>query len=110
MHFDVKGWNSKIDKDIFEEPENQRVLANDNVPKKMISTQNRLYMAMQGCIFMLRVGAQKVIDTFLRSSKIARNFGLVYFAQKVFFKIKICLSVMRIVFQNRFLGILRARK
>ena len=55
---------------MFEEPENQRVFLDHEVLKKMIFSQSRLYMAMQGCILMLRAGAQKSIETFVKSSKI----------------------------------------
>ena len=65
VHIDVKGWNPKIDIDILEEPETQRVLAEDKVSTVMIFVQSCLYMAVQGCIFMLRAGAQKSIETFL---------------------------------------------
>ena len=61
MHFDIKGWSPQIDIDIFEEPENRRLLADDKVPKKMILIESRVHMAMQGCIFILRFGAQKSI-------------------------------------------------
>ena len=70
------------------EPENQRVFLNDKVPKKVIFSESRVYMAMKGCIFMLRVGAQKSIETFLRNPKIVRYSKVVFFVQKVFFKIK----------------------
>ena len=73
FHFDVKGWSPKFDMNIFEEPENQRVLAGDKVPKKMFFSQSRLDMAMQECILMLRVGAQKSIETFLKSPKIRES-------------------------------------
>ena len=52
-------WSPKIDIDIFEEPENQRVLVDDKVLKKMFFIQSRLHMAMQGCILISGVGAQK---------------------------------------------------
>ena len=29
VHFDVKGWSPKIDIDLFKEPENQRIFADD---------------------------------------------------------------------------------
>ena len=64
----------KIDKDIFEELENQKVLADDKVYKKMFFSQSRLYMAMQGCILMLGVVAQKFIETFSKSPKITKPF------------------------------------
>ena len=64
MHFDVKGWSPKIDMDIFEEPENHKVLLDLKMNKKMIFSESRLDMAMQGCILVLRVGAQKSIWTF----------------------------------------------
>ena len=57
MHFSVKGWSPKIDMDFFEEPENQRVFLDQKIFKNMIFSQSRLYMAMQGCILVLRVGA-----------------------------------------------------
>ena len=60
--------------DILEEPENQRVLLDLKINKKMIFSESRLYMAMQGCIFMIRVGDQKSIWTFLRSPKIIKYF------------------------------------
>ena len=47
--------------DIFEEPENQKVFLDYKVPKKMIFSQSRITMAIQGCILMLRVGAQKSV-------------------------------------------------
>ena len=64
----------KNDVDIFEEPENQRVLPDHKIHKKMIFSQSRRYMAMQGCILMLRDGAQKLIWVFLRSPKIREYF------------------------------------
>ena len=60
--------------DILEEPENQRVLLDLKINKKMIFSEIRLYMAMQGCIFMIRVGVEKSILTFLRSPKITKYF------------------------------------
>ena len=68
-HFDVKGWSPKIDMDISEDPENQRMFAGDKVSIRMVFVESRLYMAMQRCIFMLWVGTQKSIETFLRSPK-----------------------------------------
>ena len=59
MDFGVKGWSPKIDMDIFEEPENHKVLLDLEMNKKMIFSESRLDMAMQGCILVLRVGAQK---------------------------------------------------
>ena len=64
VHFGVEGWSPKINMDIFGEPENQRVLADDKVSKRMILIQSRLHMAMQGCILMLRVRARKSVDIF----------------------------------------------
>ena len=74
MQFGVKGWSPKIDIDICEEPENPRVLVDLKIHKKMIFSESRLYMAMQGCIFMIRVGVEKSILTFLRSPKITKYF------------------------------------
>ena len=59
VHFGVKGWSPKIDMDCFEEPENQRVSLGNKICKKINFSEYRLYMAMQGCISVLRVGAQK---------------------------------------------------
>ena len=70
MHFGVKGWSRKIDMDILEKPENQRVILDLKMNKKMIFNESRLDMAMQGWILLLRVGDQKSILTFLRSPKI----------------------------------------
>ena len=61
MHFGVKGWSPKIDIDIFEEPENQRVLLDLKIHKKLSFSQSRLDMAMQGWILLLRVKAQRSI-------------------------------------------------
>ena len=61
MHFGVKGWCPKIDMDFPEEPENQRVFLDNKVCKKMNFSESRLYMAMQGCISVLRVKAQKSV-------------------------------------------------
>ena len=85
VHFDVKGWSPKIDMEISEEPENQRVFLDHEIHKKMLFIQSRLYMVMQGCSLMLRIGAQKSIETFLRSLKIARYSGVILFVQNVFF-------------------------
>ena len=74
MHFDVKGWCPKIDMGFFEETENQRVFLDNKVCKKMNFSESRLYMAMQGCILMIRVGAQKSIWAFLKSQKIREHF------------------------------------
>ena len=74
MQFGVKGWSPKIDMDLFEEPENQSVLLDLKIDKKMIFSQSRRYMTMQGCILVLRVGAQKSMWTFLRSPKIREYF------------------------------------
>ena len=60
--------------DIFEEPEDQRVLLDLKMNKKMIFSESRLDMAMQGWILLLRVGAQKSILTFLRSPIIREYF------------------------------------
>ena len=46
---------------IFEKPENQRVSLDLKMNKKMNFSESRLYVAMQGCIFVLRGGAQKSI-------------------------------------------------
>ena len=51
------------------------MIEDDKVPKKAFFSQSRLYMAMQGCIYMLRVGALKSIWTFLKSPKKAQNSG-----------------------------------
>ena len=56
--------------DILEEPENQRVLLDLKVMKKMIFCESRLELAMQGRILLLRVGVQKSIWSFLWSPKI----------------------------------------
>ena len=74
MQFGVKGWSPKIDVDIFEEPGNQRVILDLKIHKKMIFSQSRLDMAMHGCNLVLRVGSQKSIWTFLKSSKIREYF------------------------------------
>ena len=76
------------------------VFLDDEIHKKMFFIQSRLYMTMQGCILMLRVGAQKSIETFLRSPKIAQYSVVVYFAQRLFFKVKGCLSVIGVVFSK----------
>ena len=60
--------------DIFKEPKSHRVSIDNKVCKKMIFSKSRLYMAMQGCELVLRVGAQKSIYTFLKSPKI-REFS-----------------------------------
>ena len=96
--------------DISEEPENQRVFLDHQIHKKIFFIQSRLYMAIQGCILILRVGAQKSIETFLRSPKITRYSGVVYFAQKVFFKIKGCLSVIGVVFSKLIFGNFKSQK
>ena len=57
--FRCLGWSLKIGIDIFKEPKNHRVFQDHKVCKKMNFSQSRLYMAMQGCISWLRVGAQK---------------------------------------------------
>ena len=46
VHFDVKGCSPKIDKDIFEEPENQRVFVDFKFFKKIFFIQSRLYVAI----------------------------------------------------------------
>ena len=56
--------------DVLKKPENQRVLLDLKMNKKMIFSESRLDMAMQGCNLVLRVGAQKSILTFLRIPKI----------------------------------------
>ena len=56
--------------DIFEDPENHKVLLDLKINKKMIFSERRLDMAMQGWILLLRVGVQKSTWTFLRSPKI----------------------------------------
>ena len=56
--------------DVLEKPENQRVILDLKMNKKMIFSESRLDMAMQGWILVLRVGAQLSIWTFLRSPKI----------------------------------------
>ena len=89
--------NMSID---FEEPENQRVFLDHKVPKKMFFIYSRVYMVMQGCLLMLRVGAQKSIETFLRSPKIAQYSGVVFFVQNVFFLIKGCFPVIGILFSK----------
>ena len=44
--------------DVLENPENQRVILDRKINKKMIFSESRLDMAMQGWILVLRVGAQ----------------------------------------------------
>ena len=56
--------------DVLEKPENQRVILDLKMNKKMIFSESRPDMAMQGWILVLRVGAQLSIWTFLRSPKI----------------------------------------
>ena len=68
--------------DIFEEPENQKVLADDKVYKKMFFSQSRLYMTMQGCILMLGVEAQKFIKTFSTRPKITKPSQAIKFAKR----------------------------
>ena len=58
MQFGVKGWSPKIDMDILEEPENQKVLLDLKMNKKMVFSESRLDLAMPGCNLVLRVGAQ----------------------------------------------------
>ena len=55
---------------IFEVSKNHRVLLDHKVCKKMNFSESRLYMAMQGCISVIRVGVQKSILTYLKSPKI----------------------------------------
>ena len=94
----------KIDMVIFEETENQRIFLDHRVPKNVIFNQSHVYMTMQGCIFMLGVGAQKSIKTFLKGPKIARYSEVVFFVQKVFFQIKGCLLVIGVVFSKMIFG------
>ena len=70
MQFGGKGWSPKIDIDICEEPDSQRVLLDLKIHKKMIFSESRLDMAMQRCILMLKVGVQKSMWTFLRNPEI----------------------------------------
>ena len=69
MHFDVKGWSPKIDVDIFEEPENHKVLVDLKMNKTMIFSESRLDMAIQGCNLVLRVVAQNRYGYFRRARK-----------------------------------------
>ena len=62
---------------------------NDKLFKKIIFIQSCICMAMQGCILMLRVRAQKSIETFLRSPKIARYSKVVFLSKIYFLKLKI---------------------
>ena len=96
--------------DVSKELENQRVILDHEIHKKMFFIQSRLYMAIQGCILMLRFGAQKLIQTFLRSPKITRYSGVVYFSQNLFFKIKGCLSVIGVVFLKFIFGHFKSPK
>ena len=57
VYFNIKGWSPKLDTHIFEELEKQKVLADDEVRKKIIFSQSCLLVAIQGCILMLMVGA-----------------------------------------------------
>ena len=93
MHFDVRGWSPKIDIDIFEEPINSpKFLSCLFCPKSIF--QNK------GCLSLIGVVLSKMIFGCLKSPKLARNCGVVYFAQNVFLKIKDCLSVMGLVFSK----------
>ena len=56
------------------------------------------------------VGAQKSIETFLRSPRIARYSGVVFFSQNVFFKIKGCFSVTGVVFPKIIFGYFKSLK
>ena len=71
--------------DIFEEPKNHRVFLDHKVLKKMNFSESRFYMAMQGCISVLRVGAQKSIRTYLKSPKIIESSKTIKFAKKINF-------------------------
>ena len=68
--------------DIFEEPEDQRVLLDLKMNKKMIFSESRLYMAMQGWILLLRVGVLKSTWTFLRSTKIREYFWTLKYTKR----------------------------
>ena len=80
---------------IFEEPKNHRVLLDHKVCKKMNFSESRLYMAMQGCISVLRVGAQKSIQTYLKS---------------LFCRKRVVFLDIGVVFDNQFQVISRAQK
>ena len=90
VHFSVKGWSPKIDMDIFEEPKNHRVFLDHKVWKKINFSESRLYMDMQGCILMLRVGAQNRYSHIWRAQKkpkilIRFNFWSAYFLKRGLF-------------------------
>ena len=110
MHFDVKGCKPKINRGIFEEPKNHRVFPDHKISKKMHFSESHLYMAMQGCILMLRVGAQKSIWAFLKSQKVAQYSQIVFFVQNVFSKFKDCFSVIGVVFSKMIFVYLKSPK
>ena len=68
----------------FEQPENQRVFLDHKVPKKMFFIYGRVYMVMLGCILMLRVGTQKLIDIFAKPEN-SPIFWSSFFVRNVFF-------------------------
>ena len=89
--------------DIFEEPKNHRVLLDHKVCKKINFSGSRLYMAWQGCISVLRVGAQKSVQTYLKSPKNHRvlldhkvckkmNFS----QSRLYMAMQGCISVLRV--------------
>ena len=88
VNFNVNGCSPKIDKDIFEEPGNQRVFVDHEVLKKMIFIQSHGHMAMQGRILFLRIAAQKSMKTFLRSPKIDRYSKVVFLSKMYYLKLK----------------------
>ena len=57
---------------------------------------------------MIGVVFSKIIFRYFKSPKIARNSGVVYFVQKVFFKIKGCLLVIGVVFSKLIFGYLES--
>ena len=59
---------------------------------------------MMGIVFL------KIICGYFKSSKIARSSEVVYFAQKVFFKIKGCLSVIGVVCSKLIFGYFKSPK
>ena len=61
-------------------------------------------MVMQGCILMLRAGAQKSIETFLRSPKIAQYSQVDFFRRKSIFQNQgLLVSDRGCIFKNNFL-------
>ena len=86
MHFEVKGWSLKIDIYIFEEPENQRLLADDKVPKKNDFYQESCLHGHAGVHFYVKGWSPKIYRHIFEKLENSPKFWSSLFCPKSIFQ------------------------